>query len=221
MQVIYQHHIDIKKYNENIDSVLTEIKRYIDCYFHNLELSKYWFNENQGNGNDKWHRHAGSTAVAILYISVPENSSHIEFRENEKIFRIDPEEGMLLIFDGEYEHRVPNPSSDDRISIAVNYKRKSVVTITETAAIEIKDRLGSAAGMILKNKFDEFFLEVSTEPLRFGDQFLYRSRDVNIWIHGDLLKSLSNIIIDFENNDFKFINSSPAAGDLVSRAVGE
>lgn len=221
MQVIYQHHIDIEKHNENVDSILAEIKKYIDYHFHNLELSKFWFNKNQGNDNDKWHNHVGSTAVAILYLNVPKNSSHIEFRENKKIFRIDPEEGMLLIFDGEYEHRVPNPSSDDRISIAVNYKRTGVVTVTESAAVKIKDRLGSAAGMILKTEFDKFFLEVSKEPLMFGEQFLYRSRDVNIWVHGSLLKSLSNIVIDFENNDFKFINNSPAAGDVVSRAVGE
>ena len=55
----------------------------------------------------------------IMIVSL--NSGDIEFRKDDDIHRITPQEGQFLMFPGSLEHRVlENQSSENRISIAIN-----------------------------------------------------------------------------------------------------
>jgi len=207
MEKIYQHLIDLDQFNEDIDLALDEIQKYVSMYFQDLEISKFWINSDQGNDNDKWHFHAGSTAVAILYLNVPAGSCHIEFREKDQNYKINPIDGMLLIFRGDLEHRVPYPSNAERISLAVNFKRKNTINITEKAAEIIKDTIHGHAGISLRKKDDSFYIEKEKEPLSQGDQILYQSKDIKIWIEGSLLSTIDKIDIDYVSENFVFINT--------------
>lgn len=82
-------------------------------------IDSFWFNVNaQGEGTG-WHSHSRYRTVAVLYISVP--SGDIEFRQGEAYWTETPQEGDLLVFPGELEHRVlSNDSTDVRISVAFN-----------------------------------------------------------------------------------------------------
>jgi hypothetical protein len=77
-----------------------------------------WFNVNGKGAHHKWHSHGGASVVGVFYISVPEDSGDIEFRDGTSI---KPHPGMLLIFPAGVEHRVlPNQTAQYRISMAFN-----------------------------------------------------------------------------------------------------
>jgi hypothetical protein len=84
-------------------------------------IDTWWFNVNlQGEGTG-WHSHSRWARVGVLYVQVP--AGLIEFKQGEAYWTETPQQGDLLVFLGDLEHRVlPNTSSDVRISIAFNFK---------------------------------------------------------------------------------------------------
>lgn len=86
------------------------------------KVMRLWINVNGPGHYNKWHTH-GLSNVAVLYVSVPENSGDIEFRRGDETYKITPKVGQLIMFPGTLEHRVlENKSSEKRISIAINLK---------------------------------------------------------------------------------------------------
>jgi uncharacterized protein (TIGR02466 family) len=106
-----------------------------------LFLSNLWINANPIAGFNRPHIHPDDLFAGVYYVSVPENSGSIIFKnpainlqyhvreslvENINQFIapnwvLKPKPGMLLLFPGWLEHYVePNTSTEDRISIAFN-----------------------------------------------------------------------------------------------------
>jgi hypothetical protein len=86
-------------------------------------IDTWWFNANlQGEGTG-WHTHSQWDKVGVLYVQVP--AGLIEFKQGEAYWTESPRAGDLLVFPGSLEHRVrPNTSSDVRISVAFNFKKR-------------------------------------------------------------------------------------------------
>jgi len=83
----------------------------------------WWFNVNESTEYTNWHAHNNHERVAVLYVAVPGGS--IEFRQGASYWQETPKPGNLLVFPGTLEHRVlPNPSTEQRITIAFNFKKR-------------------------------------------------------------------------------------------------
>ena len=77
-----------------------------------------WFNVNGFGAYHNWHSHGGVNIVGVFYISTPQNSGNIEFKDGSSI---EPYPGLLLIFPARVEHRVqPSQSTQERVSMAFN-----------------------------------------------------------------------------------------------------
>jgi hypothetical protein len=87
------------------------------------EIDSWWFNVNTPGEYTGWHAHHRWPRVAVLYVSVP--AGFIEFRQGGAYWTETPQQGDLLVFPGDLEHRVlPNTSQAGRISIAFNFKKR-------------------------------------------------------------------------------------------------
>ena len=87
------------------------------------EIDSWWFNANTPGEYTGWHAHHRWPRVAVLYVSVP--AGFIEFRQGGAYWTETPQQGDLLVFPGDLEHRVlPNTSKDVRISVAFNFKKR-------------------------------------------------------------------------------------------------
>ena len=88
---------------------------------HEGAIASWWFNVNAPGEYTGWHAHHHWQKVAVLYVSVP--SGNIEFRQDGSYWQETPQQGDLLVFPGDLEHRVsPNNSNEQRISVAFNFK---------------------------------------------------------------------------------------------------
>lgn len=86
-------------------------------------IDSWWMNANTAGEYTGWHSHSRWSKVGVLYVAVP--SGDIEFKQGGAYWTESPKPGDLLVFHGDLEHRVlPNTSSDVRISIAFNFKRR-------------------------------------------------------------------------------------------------
>jgi hypothetical protein len=84
-------------------------------------VDSWWMNVNTPGEYTGWHAHHRWPTVAVLYVSVP--AGFIEFRQGGAYWTETPQQGDLLVFPGDLEHRVlPNSSKDVRISVAFNFK---------------------------------------------------------------------------------------------------
>lgn len=98
------------------DSVFSAVERTVG------PIDAWWFNVNESTEYTNWHAHNNHKTVAVLYVTVP--GGDIEFRQGGAYWTETPKPGDLLVFPGSLEHRVlPNPSTEQRISIAFNFKR--------------------------------------------------------------------------------------------------
>lgn len=99
----------------------------------NMSLVESWVNVSAHGGFQDMHTHDFKEVVGVLYLDIPKNSGNIElaplvefaqFHERESIT---PYSGMFAIFPGYVRHRVTyNKSSQQRISLAFNYRRTPV-----------------------------------------------------------------------------------------------
>lgn len=90
-------------------------------------LDRWWMNVNTDGEYTDWHQHHTWEKVAVLYINCPINCGNIEFRKKEEYFSISPNNGDLIVFPGNLEHRVQkNNSQDYRVSVAFNFKKTKV-----------------------------------------------------------------------------------------------
>lgn len=112
-------------------------------------ISNFWCNVNKRGDYNEVHTHPGSVIVAVLYLSVPDNSGKIKFISNSElgmyVNRLDnirhtdlktaiflndygsitPTNGDFIVFPGYLKHFVePNLSIKDRVTIAFNFNIK-------------------------------------------------------------------------------------------------
>jgi hypothetical protein len=86
-------------------------------------IDSWWMNVNMLGEYTSWHSHSRWARVGVLYVQVP--GGDIEFRQGGAYWTESPKPGDLLVFSGDLEHRVlPNTSSDVRISVAFNFKKR-------------------------------------------------------------------------------------------------
>jgi hypothetical protein len=84
-------------------------------------IDSWWMNVNTHSEYTNWHAHHRWSKVAVLYVSVP--AGLIEFRQGGAYWCETPQQGDLLVFPGKLDHRVrPNTSTEQRISVAFNFK---------------------------------------------------------------------------------------------------
>ena len=83
-----------------------------------------WFNFMPSGAVTSVHSHDDYDELmsAVYYVSVPENSGNLILHEGDKRHVINPQEGMFVFFAPDVVHEVSkNMSSDDRLSIAINF----------------------------------------------------------------------------------------------------
>jgi hypothetical protein len=88
-----------------------------------------WFNFMPGGAVTSAHSHDDFDELmsAVYYVSVPENSGNLIIHEGDKRHVISPQEGMFVFFAPDVVHEVSkNMSSDDRLSIAINFGRRRI-----------------------------------------------------------------------------------------------
>jgi hypothetical protein len=86
-------------------------------------IDSWWFNVNTPGEYTGWHSHSRWARVGVLYVQVP--AGDIEFKQGGAYWTETPKPGDLLVFPGDLEHRVkPNTSTDIRISVAFNFKKR-------------------------------------------------------------------------------------------------
>lgn len=108
---------------------------------HKIMLGNLWFNVNRTGAFNAPHRHPNSFCSLVYYVSTPEKSGNIVFKNpiqnlyahiepedanlfnthNSSIWSVVPESGKILAFPSWLEHYVePNFSQEPRISISAN-----------------------------------------------------------------------------------------------------
>ena len=106
----------------------------------NINCSDAWLNLAHPNSYQEYHTHPNNHFSAVYYVKTPKNSGNIVFRSAEsytdmyplpsksfeipncKSYWVSPVECDLIIFRSNLSHMVEqNKSSDDRVSIALNF----------------------------------------------------------------------------------------------------
>ena len=103
---------------------------------YDINVIDAWVNINGTNSYNKPHTHPGSILSGCFYVKVPENSGDLSFvrsdasscaltfanKPSENTFLLQPQTGRLYVFPPWLMHMVTlNESSQDRISIAINF----------------------------------------------------------------------------------------------------
>jgi hypothetical protein len=86
-----------------------------------------WFNFMPSGAVTSVHSHDDYDELmsAVYYVSVPENSGDLIIHDGDKRHVIKPQEEMFVFFAPDVVHEVSrNMSSDDRLSIAINFGRR-------------------------------------------------------------------------------------------------
>jgi hypothetical protein len=86
-----------------------------------------WFNFMPSGSVTSVHSHDDYDELmsAVYYVSVPENSGDLIIHDGDDRHVIQPQEGMFVFFAPDVVHEVSrNMSSDDRLSIAINFGRR-------------------------------------------------------------------------------------------------
>lgn len=113
----------------------------IDKTKYKLEMSDLWLNVAPPGEYQEYHDHVPEHFSAVYYVQTPENSGKIIFQNfdswinnsivsktennyaNMKTVFYNPRPGLLLIFPSDLLHMVEkNKSTEDRVSIAMNFK---------------------------------------------------------------------------------------------------
>ena len=106
----------------NFSYVLVQNKDRSPFNWHNHFL--YGFDQ-LTQGSREWYPFKWAT---VYYMSMPEGSGGIRFRENDKEILIQPQEGQLIIFPSSLYHTPDITTSDDwRISINTNLVDTSII----------------------------------------------------------------------------------------------
>jgi uncharacterized protein (TIGR02466 family) len=110
-----------------------------------LELDSLWINILEPGGWHSGHIHPGSIVSGTYYVSLPKGASGLKFEdprlaqmmaapkrrddapiEQKSFVEVDPEPGMVLLWESWLRHEVPETrSKSDRVSISFNYRRAS------------------------------------------------------------------------------------------------
>lgn len=115
---------------EELINLRLEVLKHCDAYmrknndFYDGYIDESWFNKYHQGYYQEFHRHLHKVHkhfAGVMYFT--ENNSEIEFFID-KTFKYTPQKGDILIFDGDFEHRVlPNTNNNLRISLAFNFKK--------------------------------------------------------------------------------------------------
>ena len=86
-------------------------------------IDGFWFNVMKSGDITGLHKHNKNAYLSsAYYLTVPEDSGNIVFREGGKEFEIKSMSGELLIFPSQLSHKVlRSNSSQERISMAMNF----------------------------------------------------------------------------------------------------
>tara|TARA_Y100000114_G_C11648314_1_gene272828 strand:- start:137 stop:730 length:594 start_codon:yes stop_codon:yes gene_type:complete len=119
--------------------ILHVIEKELNFKAKKFEVDRMWCNVNTKDDFNMIHSHGQFQFSGAYYVKAPKDSGQIVFRDprpaaitNEfvtsqfnggEVYRIEPEEGKLLIFPSYLDHMVmPSKSDDDRVSISWNIK---------------------------------------------------------------------------------------------------
>tara|TARA_Y100000004_G_scaffold122007_1_gene137165 strand:- start:3698 stop:4291 length:594 start_codon:yes stop_codon:yes gene_type:complete len=119
--------------------ILHVIEKELNFKAKKFEVDRMWCNVNTRDDFNMIHSHGQFQFSGAYYVRAPKDSGQIVFRDprpaaitNEyvtsqfnggEVYRIEPEEGKLLIFPSYLDHMVmPSKSDDDRVSISWNIK---------------------------------------------------------------------------------------------------
>ena len=88
-----------------------------------------WFNFMPPGSVTSVHSHDDYDELmsAVYYVAVPQNSGKLIIHKDNKQYVITPQQGMFVFFAPNVVHEVSeNMSSDDRLSIAINFGRRKI-----------------------------------------------------------------------------------------------
>ena len=112
---------------------------FLACDYQRLAITNCWANVNRHGEAHTIHTHPNNVLSGVYYVRAPMNSGRIVFHDprqqalvlipkvtertafNAYRHRIDPAEGMLLVFPSWFQHEVEsNQSDEERISVSFN-----------------------------------------------------------------------------------------------------
>ncbi len=113
---------DIPDIAELLDVVKQQAGQILDMPPDQLKMG-FWFNAMESGHITAPHHHDenGELLSACYYIRVPENSGDLLLHDGDERIRLEPKEGLLVMFKPEVMHEVTeNYSHEMRLSIAFN-----------------------------------------------------------------------------------------------------
>lgn len=119
----YHTHLQTSTFNDFItileNEVQTCVKGILDHSDNTLKLAHFWAAIYELNDFAKLHNHGICNYSAVYYVDADESTSSLIFEDE---FEIIPYPGLLVIFSGQYFHKVPKmTSSKNRTILAANF----------------------------------------------------------------------------------------------------
>jgi len=135
--------LDFNLYKFLFDEISKDVIKFYNKYDANIKnhyFSNFWINISGKHNYNRLHSHSGSFISGAYYIKVPKNSGGIVFENpaymfientftnrnawnsyNSPEWRIEPQEGQLIMFPSYLRHYVEeNKRDEDRISLSFN-----------------------------------------------------------------------------------------------------
>ncbi len=121
---IYLTSRQIPQLRELLDEACDHARRFL--HVDDLQAG-CWFNFMPGGSVTSVHSHDDYDELmsGVYYVSVPENSGDLIIHNGDERHIIQPQEGMFVFFAPDVVHEVSrNMSSEDRLSIAINFGQR-------------------------------------------------------------------------------------------------
>ena len=122
----YNAHKTTDVFNQVMNATLASCSEMSQAYFKALPEGKYkyvvenlWLAMYEKSDYTKIHTHFPASFAACYYVDVEDDSSPITFGVNNDTTSIQPETGMLLIWNGIVPHQVA-PTNNERTCICMN-----------------------------------------------------------------------------------------------------
>jgi cupin superfamily acireductone dioxygenase involved in methionine salvage len=108
-----------------VEIIHSDISSELDNVFKNFGFDRYnvhniWFQQYQLNDIHGWHTHANCHYTCIYYVELPNGAPSTQFLDpldNETIFKINVNEGDILIMPSMIKHRSPSIENNVRKTI--------------------------------------------------------------------------------------------------------
>ena len=149
---VLQDHPDFAELMELVLKAARKISDFLEVTAKDLVITGAWANVNPPGGRNSSHTHPNNFLSAVYYVDIPEGAAQITFEDprpqayvmmppvkafgpyTSNTVNVPVSPGRLVLFPAWLTHSVPvNPSSKDRVSIAINLMFRDYVEVASPA----------------------------------------------------------------------------------------